>query len=154
MRPGFRLALQEQKVEHIQTAIRGRTPDPKKLYLADFVIKFNSDNQPIKVTCPHGQTEPAIQQPEEKLRRPLQRRSVSHLPLVDKCPAQPGKRDPRHQMRFPRHKRRPLNEDGAARNSRKKAATYEQPSKPHPQYQASLPGWQVTGAGKFGWPVW
>jgi hypothetical protein len=99
--PDSDLALQEQKVEHIQTAIRGRTPDPKKLYLADFAIKFNPDNQPIKVTCPHGQTEPAHPSSQKK-------NFVAHFnagvcltcPLVDKCPAQPGKRDPRHQMRF------------------------------------------------------
>jgi len=57
--PDSDVVLQEQQVEHIQTAIRGRTLDPDKLYLADFAIKFNPDNQPVKVTCPNGQTEPA-----------------------------------------------------------------------------------------------
>jgi hypothetical protein len=99
--PDSDVVLQEQKVEHIQTAIRGRTPDPDKLHLADFAIKFNPDNQPVKVTCPNGQTEPAHSSSQKKA-------FVAHFnaevcatcPLVDKCPAQPGKRDPRRHMRF------------------------------------------------------
>jgi hypothetical protein len=99
--PATDAILQEQQVEHIQTAIRGRTHDPDKLYLADFAIKFNPDNQPVKVTCPHGQTEPAHPSSQKKA-------FVAHFtaevcatcPLVDQCPAQPGKRDPRHHLRF------------------------------------------------------
>jgi hypothetical protein len=99
--PDSDVVLQQQKVEHIQTAIRGRTLDPDKLYLADFTIKFNPDNQPVKVTCPHGQTEPAHSSSQKKA-------FVAHFgaevcstcPLVDKCPAQPGKRDPRRHVRF------------------------------------------------------
>ena len=99
--PDSDLVLQQQKVEHIQTAIRGRTLDPDKLYLANFTIKFNPDNQPVKVTCPHGQTEPAHSSSQKKA-------FVAHFgavvcstcPLVDKCPAQPGKRDPRRHVRF------------------------------------------------------
>jgi hypothetical protein len=99
--PDSDLVLQQQKVEHIQTAIRGRTLDPEKLYLANFTIKFNPDNQPVKVTCPHGQTEPAHSSSQKKA-------FVAHFgaevcstcPLIDKCPAQPGKRDPRRHVRF------------------------------------------------------
>ena len=99
--PDSDVVLQQQKVEHIQTAIRGRTLDPDKLYLANFTIKFNPDNQPVKVTCPHGQTEPAHSSSQKKA-------FVAHFgavvcstcPLVDKCPAQPGKRDPRRHVRF------------------------------------------------------
>jgi len=101
--PDSDVVLQEQKVEHIQTAIRGRTPDPDKLHLADFAIKFNPDNQPVKVTCPNGQTEPAHPTSQKK-------NFVAHFnaevcttcPLVSKCPAQPGKRDPRRHVRFTR----------------------------------------------------
>ncbi len=99
--PDSDAVLQEQQVEHIQTAIRGRTPDPEKLHLADFVIKFNPDNQPVKVTCPHGQTEPAHPGNQKNA-------FVAHFKaevcatckLVDKCPSQPGKRDPRRHLRF------------------------------------------------------
>jgi hypothetical protein len=93
--------LQEQKVEHIQTAIRGRTLDPDKLYLANFTIQFNPDNQPVKVTCPHGQTEPAHSSSQKKAFVAHFNAGVcSTCPLVDKCPAQPGKRDPRRHVRF------------------------------------------------------
>ena len=99
--PDSDVVLQQQKVEHIQTAIRGRTLDPDKLYMADFTIRFNPDNQLVKVTCPHGQTEPAHSSSQKKT-------FVAHFgavvcstcPLVDKCPAQPGKRDPRRHVRF------------------------------------------------------
>jgi hypothetical protein len=99
--PDSDVVLQQQKVEHIQTAIRGRTLDPDKLYMADFTIRFNPDNQLVKVTCPHGQTEPAHSSSQKKA-------FVAHFgavvcstcPLVDKCPAQPGKRDPRRHVRF------------------------------------------------------
>jgi hypothetical protein len=99
--PDSDVVLQEQKVEHIQTAIRGRTPNPDKLYLADFTIKFNPDNQPVKVTCPHGQTEPAHSSSQKKaFVAHFSAEVCSTCPLVDKCPAQPGKRDPRLHVRF------------------------------------------------------
>jgi len=93
--------LQTQKVEHIQTAIRGRNPDPEKLHLSDFAIKINEDDKPAKATCPHGQTV-AVQSSSQK------RAFVAHFtlevcqtcPLVGKCPARPGKRDERHHLRF------------------------------------------------------
>jgi hypothetical protein len=99
--PAADVVLQEQQVEHIQTAIRGRTPNPEKLHLADFAIKFNKDSQPVKVTCPQGQTETVHPSSQKKT-------FVAHFvaevcstcPLVSKCPAQPGKRDPRRHLRF------------------------------------------------------
>jgi len=93
--------LQEQQVEHIQTAIRGRTPNPEKLYLADFAIKFNQGNQPVKVTCPHRQTEPAHPSSQKKaFVAHFNTEVCSTCPLAGYCPAQPGKRDPRHHLRF------------------------------------------------------
>ena len=99
--PDSDLVLQKQKVEHIQTAIRGRTLDPDKLYMADFTIRFNPDNQLVKVTCPHGQTEPAHSSSQKKaFVAHFNAKGCSTCPLVDKCPAQPGKRDPRRHVRF------------------------------------------------------
>jgi hypothetical protein len=95
------VVLQEQQVEHIQTAIRGRTPNPEKLHLADFTIKFNKDSQPVKVTCPQGQTEPV--HPGGKKKTFVAHFAIevcSKCPLVNKCPAQPGKRDPHWHVRF------------------------------------------------------
>lgn len=99
--PASDAVLQEQQVDHIQTAIRGRTPNPEKLHLADFTIKFNQDNQPVKVTCPRGQTEPAHPSSQKKaFVAHFNAEVCSTCPLVSQCPAQPGKRDPRQHVRF------------------------------------------------------
>jgi hypothetical protein len=95
------VTLQEQHVEQIQTAIRGRSPDPDKLHLADFAIKLNENGKPVKITCPKEQTVPVQTSSQQKA-------FVAHFaaavcltcPLVGKCPTQPGKRDPRHHLRF------------------------------------------------------
>jgi hypothetical protein len=100
--PATDAVLQEQHVEHIQTAIRGITPNPEKLNLADFTIKFNEDGQPVKVTCPQGEAETVHSTSQKK-------GFVAHFttevcqtcPLADKCLAQPGSRDPQHHhLRF------------------------------------------------------
>jgi len=61
------VVLQQQKVEHIQTAIRGRTLDPDKFVPGRFQHQVSiQNNQPVKVTCPHGQTEPAHSSSQKK----------------------------------------------------------------------------------------
>ena len=94
-------ALQENEIGLIQTAIRGRNPAPDKVHLSQFTIKFNDKGKPSKVTCPKGQTLPAQTSSRKKS-------FVAHFdpqicqacPLQEKCPAQPGKRDARHHLRF------------------------------------------------------
>jgi hypothetical protein len=99
--PASDVVLQAQQVEHIQTAIRGRTPDPEKLQLADFTIKLNQDGKPVQATCPHGQTEIAHPSSQKKaFVAHFATEVCSKCPLVSKCPAQPGKRDPRRHLRF------------------------------------------------------
>jgi len=99
--PGSDAVLQEQQVEHIQTAIRGRTPDPEKLHLVNFTIKLNQDGKPVQVTCPQGQTETVHPSSQEKtFVAHFNAEVCSTCPLVSKCPAQPGKRDPRRHVRF------------------------------------------------------
>ncbi|MBZ5529557.1 MAG: transposase [Acidobacteriia bacterium] len=93
--------LAELQVEHIQTAIRGRTPDPDKLYLADFAIQFNEDGKPSKVTCPGEQTVPAFTSSQQKaFVAHFDADKCSACRLASQCPAQPGKRDPRRHLRF------------------------------------------------------
>ncbi|MBE3088156.1 MAG: transposase, partial [Chloroflexi bacterium] len=99
--PAADAVLQEQQVEHIQTAIRGLTPNPEKLHLADFTIKFNEDSQPVKVTCPQGQTETVHSTSQKKAFVANFTTEVCQTcPLVDKCLARPSSRDPRHHLRF------------------------------------------------------
>ena len=78
------VALQEQKVELVQTAIRGRQSDPEKLHLADFEIKLDKESgKPLQVTCPQGQHVPAHSTfSEERFRDPLQAGHLLNLPLL------------------------------------------------------------------------
>jgi len=99
--PQADVVLQEHQVEHIQTAIRGRDPNPEKLHLADFTIQPNENGKPVKATCPQGQTV-SVQTTSQ------QKAFVAHFdptvcqtcPLVERCPARAGKRDERHHLRF------------------------------------------------------
>jgi len=94
-------ALRENNVDQIQTAIRGRKPSAEKLHLSDFEIKQTDEGKPTQITCPQGQT--------VNVRSSNQRKSfVAHFaqdtcqtcPFSKACPARPGKRDPRHRLRF------------------------------------------------------
>jgi len=119
-------ALQEQNVNLIQTAMTGRPPNPDKLHLFDFKIKFNPTGKPSKVTCPQSQTA-SVQTSVQK------KAFVAHFnpekcqtcPQKNKCPARPGKHDQRHHLRFTqteamvserrRHSREYLQEKGNLR---------------------------------------
>jgi hypothetical protein len=50
--------LEEKHVTHIQTAIRGRDTDPKKLGLADYAIQRDKEGNPVQITCPSKQQVP------------------------------------------------------------------------------------------------
>jgi hypothetical protein len=94
-------ALQTEQVSLIQTAIRGRSPSPDKLHLSTFNIKFNPEAKPSKITCPQEQTVPVQTSSHQKA-------FVAHFdpavcqacPLLERCPAKPGKRDERHHLHF------------------------------------------------------
>ncbi|MFZ5535565.1 MAG: transposase, partial [Patescibacteria group bacterium] len=94
-------ALQDTGVTLIQTAIRGRSPSTDKLHLSDFIIKFNPQGKPSKITCPQGQMLPVHTSSQQKA-------FVAHFdpavcqtcPLHEHCPSRPGKRDPRLHLRF------------------------------------------------------
>lgn len=47
--------MRQQQVEQVQTAIRGRQPDPDKLNLDDFAWEFGPEGQPLALTAPTGQ---------------------------------------------------------------------------------------------------
>jgi len=47
--------LQQEKVELVQSAIRGRQPDPTKLNLADYQWELDPDGHPLTLTAPNGQ---------------------------------------------------------------------------------------------------
>jgi hypothetical protein len=95
--------LAEQKVELVQTAIRGRDPKPDKLHLADFAIEFNDNGKPVKVTCPQGQTAPVHPTSQRKgWVTHFEPQVCQECPFFQQgqCPAKVGKRDAYHHLRF------------------------------------------------------
>jgi len=96
--------LAEYQVELLQTAIRGRNPDPEKPHLADFDLHFSETGQPRQVTCPGGQkvtVQPSGQQKSFVARFELPVCQACPLFLKNKCLAQAGKQtDPRLRLRF------------------------------------------------------
>ncbi len=99
--PTSDVVLQEQQVEHIQAAIRGRTPNPEKLHLSDFILKFNTDGKPLKATCPQSQTV-SVQSSSHKKAfvAHFEVQACAACPFAEISPAQPGKRDPRRHLCF------------------------------------------------------
>ena len=100
--PDMDKVLRKNKVKQIQTGIRGRKPDGKKLNLSDFKIKQSKSGKPTRITCcPQGQT--AVVQPTSQ-----KKGYVAHFdenicqdcPMVEICPAQKGKRDTNWHLRF------------------------------------------------------
>jgi len=93
--------LQENFVEQIQTAIRGRIPNNEKLNLSDFSIKLAENKKPTQITCPQGQTVAVHSSSQKKA-------FVAHFedevcltcPLLPKCPVQRGKKDLRFHQHF------------------------------------------------------
>lgn len=91
----------EEKVEQIQTGIKGREPQQEKLHLTDFEIKLSNSEKPTRIQCPQGQVVP-VQSNNKK------NTYVAHFspevcevcPLVEKCPSRPGIRDKRWHFRF------------------------------------------------------
>jgi hypothetical protein len=95
-------AMQEQQVQQIQTAIRGRQPAEEKLGLEDFTWQTNADDgQPQSVTCPHGQqAEIAAGRKEGRYRAAFDLSGCESCPLRDQCPTEPLKRRPENVLRF------------------------------------------------------
>jgi hypothetical protein len=95
-------AMQEQQVQQIQTAIRGRQPAQEKLGLEDMAWQVSAvDGQPESVTCPHGQqAEIAAGRKEGRYRAAFDSSGCESCPLRDQCPTQPLKRRPQNVLRF------------------------------------------------------
>jgi len=95
--------LTEHQVTQVQTAIRGRTPNPEKLHLSDFEIKQTEKGKPVQITCPYGQ-QVAVKTGSKR------KGFVAHFDDVvcracpfsqsGECPARPGKRDARFHLYF------------------------------------------------------
>ncbi len=91
-----------EKVELVQTSIKGNPPDPDKFSLADFEIVQAEDGKPTQITCPGGQT--VMVEPGRTTGY------LAHFDLLlcqvcpfqqdQRCRAQGGKKDPRPKLGF------------------------------------------------------
>jgi hypothetical protein len=92
----------DQKVELVQTGIRGNAPDPEKFNLADFDIVHDEKGKPVEMTCPAGQT--VMVEPG---------RTTGYIARFDpekcqdcrffqenRCRVQGGKKDPHPRLNF------------------------------------------------------
>ena len=104
--PSADQTLRDNRVEQIQTAIRGRAPSTEKFNLADFEIKQTETGKSTQITCPQAQT--VVVHPSSQ-----KKGYVAHFdlaicqacPFYQKgCPAQPGKRDSRLHLNFSEQK--------------------------------------------------
>jgi len=93
--------LQNNQVEQIQTAIRGRVPSTEKFNLANFEIKQAESGKPTQITCLQGQTVAVYPSSQKKgFVAHFEAEGCQTCPFLDKCPAQRGKRDLRLHLRF------------------------------------------------------
>jgi len=99
--PSADQAMQDNRVEQIQTAIRGRAPSTEKLNLSDFEIKQAESGKPTQTTCPQGQTVAVHPSSQKKgFVAHFEAEVCQACPFLQKCPAQRGKRDARFHLRF------------------------------------------------------
>jgi len=92
--------MQEQRVEQIQTAIRGRKPSEEKLDLADFDWETNADGKPEQVTCPNGQQVEVTQgRKEHRYRAAFDAGDCEGCSFFEQCRTQPLKRTPERVLR-------------------------------------------------------
>ena len=93
--------MREQRVEQVQSAIRGRKPSEEKLGLEDFDWETDGDGQPQNVTCPHEQS--VAVEPGRKQGRYCASFDASDCetcPFCDQCPSYPLKRTSERVLRF------------------------------------------------------
>ena len=93
--------MREQRVEQVQSAIRGRKPSEEKLGLEDFDWETDGDGQPQNVICPHEQS--VAVEPGRKQGRycaSLDASDCETCPFCDQCPSYPLKRTSERVLRF------------------------------------------------------
>lgn len=96
------LSLRQENVQLIQTGIRGTKPDPQRFQLADFEIEQNETGEPIRLTCPAGQTAIVTKGRTSGrfARFPVEVCATCPHQLAKRCRARPQKRDPRYFLDF------------------------------------------------------
>jgi hypothetical protein len=96
------IALQEQRVTLIQTAIRGLQPNPAKFHLADFELFSDEQGHLTQLTCPQGQTVVLTPTRKADWQGRFDPAICATCPchLDRRCTTRPQKRDPRYLLTF------------------------------------------------------
>jgi hypothetical protein len=99
--------MREQRVEQVQSAIRGRKPAAEKLGLDDFDWETDDDGQPQNVTCPHEQSV-AVEagRKQDRYCACFDASACETCPLCDQCLTSPLKRTPERTPLVPGAKRK------------------------------------------------
>lgn len=94
--------LQAEGVEHLQTAIRGCSPNPERLHLSDFVLHLDEQGQPGQITCPQGQAVcPRLTRRQKGWVATFDPIECSVCPWLGKCPTRTEKKKgQRRSLRF------------------------------------------------------
>ena len=99
--PEVDVAMRENQVTQIQTAIRGRKPSEEKLGLDDFHWDTNTDREPQTVTCPRGrQVEVRPGRKEHRYCAAFEAFGCEACPHSERCPVRPLKRKAEKVLRF------------------------------------------------------
>jgi hypothetical protein len=99
--PAVDEACQAAGVEQVQSALRGKAPDPEHFSLADFDWAVDERGKPQQLSCPGGQTcsvEPGRTTGYVAYFDPAQCQSCPFTRA--RCRAQPTKREPRFSLHF------------------------------------------------------
>lgn len=96
------VAIEDQSVKVIQTAIRGPKPDPQKFHLADFDIQFDLQGTPRDITCQQGQNTTITSARTTGLHARFDTDICSICPFQKegRCHTKPQKRDRRYLLAF------------------------------------------------------
>jgi len=91
-----------QRVEQIQTGLRGAVPDPTHLSLADFGIEQAEDGVPTALTCPAGQRSVVEAGRSTGFIAPFDPQQCQACPFQQqrRCRARPRRLDPRFVLYF------------------------------------------------------
>jgi hypothetical protein len=97
-------AMAQEKVDLVQTAIKGAKPDPDTLGLEDFEWKRSDQGKPESVTCPNGVKAQVIAgRSRDRYLAYFSLQDCEGCPFAADCPAKPLKRRPKRALRFSTH---------------------------------------------------
>jgi len=144
--PAVDEACQTGGVEQVQSALRGKTPDPEHFSLADFTWGVGEHGKPQQLTCPGGQTCPVEPGRTTGYAAHFDPGVCQNCPFTrGRCRALPSKREPRFSLHFTqqevhwaRRRQRQRAEQASGRNLRA-AAEATMRSVRHPFPAGKLP---------------